>query len=61
MIEPTVFKFVKTVKYLNRAGFPCYIDVLIRKTETQLFSGLVSFRLNYHILQYSVLLSNNKL
>ena len=33
MIEPTVFKFVKTVKYLNRAGFPCYIDVLIRNTD----------------------------
>jgi hypothetical protein len=33
MIVPTVFKFVKTVKYLNRAGFPCYIDVLIRNTD----------------------------
>lgn len=34
MIVPTVFKFIKTVKYLNRAGFPCYIDVLIRNTDT---------------------------
>jgi hypothetical protein len=33
MIVPTVFKFAKTVKYLNRAGFPCYIDVLIRNTD----------------------------
>ena len=33
MIVPTVFKFVKTVKYLNRAGFPCCIDVLIRNTD----------------------------